>query len=271
MRIAMIALLALALSCNEDSEEGVEACERASAGDACSFPEPCTVGVIDDPITGRCGVLTHECQDSRVVEVEIAMPCESDPDLGGDEPDLGADDLGAGDDGGAAPACDDGVRNGDESAVDCGGSCDGCANGAACGDGDDCLSGRCESDECASPEGTHPDIVQVVDVPGRNPGGGWSDSYSVGSECYCESTFDHDIGPIEVDTPFGTRTVREVCDALGAGPGSDGRPVYNDIQCGNGPANDAGDEDDCPGRVDIGRDGCGHLGPRWHLHTLDGI
>lgn len=118
------------------------------------------------------------------------------------------------------------------------------------------------------PEGTHPDIVRIIDVPGRDPGSGWHDSYSVGSQCYCETTFDHNIGDIEVDTPVGTRTVREVCDAIGPGPGSDGRPLYNDIQCGNGPANDAGDEDDCPGRVDIGREGCGHIGPTWDLSVL---
>ena len=190
--------------------------------------------------------------------------------------DLGADDLGA-DDAGIADAsadarlgdCADEVRNGDESDVDCGGRCAPCGNGARCGGESDCLSGRCVEDECRSPEGTHPDIVQVVEVPGRNPGGrSWADSYSVDGECYCTSTFDHGIGPLEVPTPRGPRTVREVCDALGPGPGLEGRPLYNDIQCGNGPPNDAGDEDDCPGRVDIGREGCGHLGPRWNLGRI---
>ena len=126
---------------------------------------------------------------------------------------------------------------------------------------------------CVLPPGTHPDVVCVIDVPGRNPGSGWSDSYSVDGRCYCESTFDHEIGDILVDTPVGQRTVREVCDALGPGPGSrpagePPRPVYNDIQCGNGPPNNAGDEDDCPGRVDIGRSGCGHIGPRWDLSVF---
>ncbi len=119
-----------------------------------------------------------------------------------------------------------------------------------------------------NPPGTHPDIVTVRTVAGRNPRPNWRDSYSVGDKCYCDSTFDHNIGSILVDTPRGRRTVREVCDAIGPGPGRDGRPVYNDIQCGNGPPNDAGDEDDCPGRVDIGRDGCGHIGPRWDLSVL---
>ena len=131
------------------------------------------------------------------------------------------------------------------------------------------------------PPGTHPDIVKVIEVIGCDPGEGWSDSYSVGDQCYCETTFDHDIGDVEVETPVGTRTVRQICDALGPGPGSEGRPVYNDIQCGNGPPNSArgiqcaenqpegqGDEHFCPGRVDIGREGCGHIGPKWDLSEL---
>jgi len=246
--------------CNEDAEEGPLACAMASAGDACSFDEPCVEVV--DRVDGRCGMITTTCEDGRVVMADETFECSEEPDLG--MPDAGAD-------GGPPASCDDGDRNGDESDVDCGGSCAPCVNFAACGVGADCLSGRCVDDGCASPEGTHPDIVREADVPGRDPGGGWHDSYSVGAQCYCESTFDHAVGAIEVDTPFGTRTVREVCDALGSGPGSDGRPLYNDIQCGNGPANDAGDEDDCPGRVDIGREGCGHIGPRWHLDTLDAI
>ena len=193
-------------------------------------------------------------------------------DAGGEEAgprDAGGEEAGPRDAGGAMGSCDDGAPNGDESDTDCGGSCPGCANGARCATGADCASARCVDGVCTSPEGTHPDIVRVRDVPGRNPGGrSWADSYSVGSECYCESTFDHAIGPVEVMTPRGLMSVREICDALGPGPGSAERPLYNDIQCGNGPPNDAGDEDDCPGRVDIGREGCGHVGPPWNLGRL---
>lgn len=123
-------------------------------------------------------------------------------------------------------------------------------------------------------DGLHPDIVKVLDTPLseilRVPGGrGWADSYSVGDQCYCETTYDHDIGPVIVDTPNGSMTVRQVCDLIGPGPGSDGRPLYNDVQCGNGPANNAGDEDWCPGRTDLeGTDdekklGCNQVGPTW--------
>jgi hypothetical protein len=102
----------------------------------------------------------------------------------------------------------------------------------------------------------------------RSPGNNWSDSYSVNGKCYCDSTFDHNIGDITVQTPDGQKTVRQVCDAIGPGPGAGNNPVYNDIQCGNGPANDAGDEDWCPGRVDQGQSGCCTAGPTWDLANI---
>jgi hypothetical protein len=45
--------------------------------------------------------------------------------------------------GGCPDACADLVRNGDESDVDCGGSCTGCTVGYACDSGGDCQSGNC--------------------------------------------------------------------------------------------------------------------------------
>jgi len=118
-------------------------------------------------------------------------------------------------------------------------------------------------------DGLHEDITRLADISPReilrSPIAGYLDSYSVGDRCYCQSNFDHNIVDLRVDTPVGNITVREACDIIGPGPGSRGRPVYNDIQCGNGPANDAGDEDYCPGRVDIGREGCTQIGPKWNF------
>ena len=109
----------------------------------------------------------------------------------------------------------------------------------------------------------------------ENPQPGYKDSYAVDGVCYCDSNFDHGIANINISTPIGNRTVRQVCedieDALGTGRSS-GRALYNDIQCGNGPANNAGDEDPgrCPGRVDIGPGGCDDIGPRWDLDAVYG-
>ena len=121
------------------------------------------------------------------------------------------------------------------------------------------------------PDGVHDDIVRIADISPeevlRNPGGeGWKDSYSVGDRCYCDTTGDHGVNDLLVDTPFGTITTEEACAIIGAGPGSDGNPIYNDIQCGNGPDNGLADEMYCPGRTDIGREGCVQIGPRWNFN-----
>jgi len=48
------------------------------------------------------------------------------------------------------PACNDGIANGDETDVDCGGGCAArCASGQGCGDGADCIGGICEGAICA--------------------------------------------------------------------------------------------------------------------------
>lgn len=157
--------------------------------------------------------------------------------------------------------CSNGMADGDEADVDCGGPCEPCPTGSACVGPLDCDSEVCETGSCLGPAvGCDPDGVQ------GQPGGlGWADSYSVDGRCFCASSFDHNIGGIMVDTPAGPRTVLEVCEAIGPGPGIGDNPIYNDIQCGNGPANDAGDEDWCPGRVDLGQEGCCTAGPTWDL------
>lgn len=107
--------------------------------------------------------------------------------------------------------------------------------------------------------------TDIVGLP--NPGPlRWADSYSDGDSCYCATTFDHNLALVKVDTPLGSMTVKEVCDLLGEGPtgSSDGRPHYNDIQCGNGPSV-VKDEVTCPGRTEYGQDGCRYIGPKWNF------
>ncbi|CAN90920.1 putative exported peptidase / protease [Sorangium cellulosum So ce56] len=59
--------------------------------------------------------------------------------------------------GGAAPTCTDGVKNGTETDVDCGGTCTAdCANGQACVTGADCTSLSCVAGVCQPSTGTAP-------------------------------------------------------------------------------------------------------------------
>ena len=54
-----------------------------------------------------------------------------------------------------APACDNGVSDGDEADVDCGGSCEtACVVGKACAENDDCDSSRCVESLCVCAEGS---------------------------------------------------------------------------------------------------------------------
>ncbi len=46
------------------------------------------------------------------------------------------------------PGCDDGMLNGDETDVDCGGSCSPCADGQKCDAGTDCEGGNCSGGVC---------------------------------------------------------------------------------------------------------------------------
>jgi hypothetical protein len=48
-------------------------------------------------------------------------------------------------------SCTDGVNNGDETDVDCGGACGPCANGAGCVAPSDCTSGLCTANVCTAP------------------------------------------------------------------------------------------------------------------------
>lgn len=52
---------------------------------------------------------------------------------------------------GAGPTCDDLMTNGDETDLDCGGSCGPCLDGQACGGDDDCESQWCNEGTCTSP------------------------------------------------------------------------------------------------------------------------
>lgn len=113
------------------------------------------------------------------------------------------------------------------------------------------------------------DVPTPSDDSGRpTPSLGWADSYAYRGVCYVDTTYDHGIGDVSIDTPAGRMTIRRAVSrgVIAAGPGiARAEALYNDIQCGNGPANDAGDEDpdQCPGRVDQGRAGCTSIGPRW--------
>ncbi|TNF36104.1 MAG: hypothetical protein EP329_05540 [Deltaproteobacteria bacterium] len=89
-----------------------------------------------------------------------------------------------------APKCDDGILNGNESDLDCGGSCGPCAFGDACRAPGDCATNVCEAKSCACSVGFAPDddgVCRDIDDCTPNPcenGGTCADRIN-GFDCAC--------------------------------------------------------------------------------------
>ena len=105
----------------------------------------------------------------------------------------------------------------------------------------------------------------------------WKDSYQANGLCWCDTTFDHDLGNVKKVwyTLNGKRhSIKKICNELKKHPKyrkfKNGDPVFNDVQCGRGPANTTLDEKCCPGRTDMGSKGCKKKGKRWDINWLKG-
>ena len=108
----------------------------------------------------------------------------------------------------------------------------------------------------------------------RHPG--WTDSFAANGFCWCASTnYDHELDTKSLRINGTNYNIVDVCDELKNHPSyrafQNGDAPYNDIQCGNGPANNADDEQQgsgCPGRTDLGPDGCDQIGPTFDMEWL---
>ncbi len=146
-----------------DVDCGGLVCVKCGTGKICSAGSDCASGVCSG---GVCAAAA--CNDGVKNGAETAVDCG-----GGTCPKcligfacgVNADCLSNNCSGGiclpAAPTCVDGVKNGTESDVDCGGAtCPKCANGKTCGAGGDCLSSNCMGGVCAPPAPTCVDGVK---------------------------------------------------------------------------------------------------------------
>jgi len=136
---------------------GSSSCHRCSVGLACSQNSDCVAGL--QCTSGRCAPIPAPTCDDRIQNQN-----ETDVDCGGSckKCEAAKRCSVAGDcessicaaEGGTkvcrAPRCDDRVKNGGETGIDCGGtsSCARCAAGQACSAGSDCLTGVCLSGIC---------------------------------------------------------------------------------------------------------------------------
>ena len=92
---------------------------------------------------------------------------------------------------GGDPGCGDGIKNGDESDVDCGGACDPCGVDAACVVLADCASGLCSAGKCAIAANCAAVKAAVPDAPSGvytiDPDG---DAGEASFDAYCDMTTD---------------------------------------------------------------------------------
>ncbi len=141
-------------------------------GQSCSEADDCSSGSCVD---ARCaaascsdGVRNQDeadvdCGGSCEVRCSPGQSCSQDADCQADGIcDSSSDTC-------AALSCDDGQVSGDETDVDCGGSCSGCSAGGTCGADEDCEDGVCSEGACAEPSCS--DGVANQDETGVDCGG----------------------------------------------------------------------------------------------------
>ena len=106
--------------CGDGTVDGGEACDDGNTDDTDACTNACTMAVCGD---GVVQANVEACDDANMDETDACTgQCK-------------------------APACDDQGRDGDESDVDCGGSCGDCQAGQMCGVDDDCVS-NCDGGTC---------------------------------------------------------------------------------------------------------------------------
>lgn len=139
----------------------------------------------------------------------------------------------------ACPPCEDGIQNGDESDIDCGGDCDGCPIGGSCDGPTDCTSGLCAGGLCTALPGCD-DGVENGSETGLDCGGPDCEGCPNGGGCVANS----DCGSGYCDV--GLCADEPTCD--------DGiqNAAETDVDCGGGECGPCVVAESCIEDVDCG-------------------
>jgi hypothetical protein len=156
-----------AISCGDGVRNGAEvltdcgggSCPGCADGTRCSASVDCASGVCD--ASSRCAVAscTDGVKNAGEVDVDCGGACARCP-TGRSCSEAANCQSGVCGAGGCAqgvaeccqaPSCADGVRNGPEVDIDCGGACGPCAIDASCAQDAQCQSGFCQGNRCADP------------------------------------------------------------------------------------------------------------------------
>jgi len=153
---------------DDNTDTCLDTCEAASCGDGVVGPgEGCDDGndIDEDACSNACALATcgdgalqegEQCDDGNPENTDACLDtcvlasCGDGFTQEGIEgcDDANTDNTDACTELCAAPACDDGLLSGDESDLDCGGSCDPCQLGGDCAVDDDCSEGLCIGGSC---------------------------------------------------------------------------------------------------------------------------
>jgi hypothetical protein len=157
---------AIGETCTADSDCADQYCDANT--DTCATPT-CTDGIENGEESDvDCGGSScNGCADGKA--------CTADSDCTNQYCDATTDTC-------ATPTCTDGVKNGDESDVDCGGSsCNACRGGKTCNADSDCITDTCNSGVCSG--ATCSDGIKNQDETGVDCGGSFCGACGLGEAC----------------------------------------------------------------------------------------
>jgi len=211
--------------------ERVEACDDGNPDNSDGCLQDCTVAVCGD---GYVQVGAEQCDDGNADNSDgclqgcaVAVCGDGYVQDGVEACDDGnaAEDDGCSSDCKSPATCTDGLRNGDETDVDCGGpSCGGCGDELACAGGTDCASTFCSAGACVSPRHCKDvrdlglgkaDGVYAIDPDGSSGetapmavhcemtfnGGGWTAVFNMRTPTIGEASADKLLAALSTNAP----------------------------------------------------------------------
>ena len=171
-------------SCGDGKLQSGEECDDGNPDDTDMCISSCKLALCGD---GFVHAGSEACDDANDVDTDaclvgcIAAKCGDGLVQDGVEDcdDANLSDLDLCTNACTTPACDDQIRSGDESDVDCGGSCPACPLGKACAKSPDCTSKFCNLGTCEVPKSCQQikaadpmasDGTYTIDPDGAGPG-----------------------------------------------------------------------------------------------------
>jgi hypothetical protein len=169
----------------------------------------------------------------------------------------------------ADPTCSDGVQNGQETDVDCGGpNCPKCADGKKCASGSDCVSGVCSAGVCAQPPATCSDGVQNEGETDIDCGGPHCPKCADGKKCASASDCVSGVcsggvcaAPTCSDTVQNGGETDVDCGGPNCPKCADGKKCSTGTDCASGVCNGGVCAQSCVGTISCGIGACARVVP----------